>query len=141
FWRPPTDNDDGSKMPQREGSWKNAGASAKVSSFSALQLRENVAKITVELELPEVGSKLINAYTVFGDGKIEFDYTFNAGVGMPDIPRIGMQMAIPADYDNLEWYGKGPHETYWDRQRGAMTGVYTQSVKNDYFHYGFPQES
>lgn len=141
FWRPPTDNDDGSKMVQREGVWKNACASAKVTRVSAVQPEANVVKATVEMALPEVGSKLINEFTVFGDGKIEFDYAFTAGLGMPDILRIGMQMAIPADYDRLEWHGIGPQETYWDRHLGAMTGVYSQSVRDDYFHYGFPQES
>lgn len=141
FWRPPTDNDDGSKMVQREGIWKDACRSAKVLRVQSIQPEKNVVKTTVEMEMPEVGGKMINEFTVFGDGKIAFDYSFNAGPGMPDILRIGMQMAVPGDYDHLEWFGLGPHETYWDRQRGAMTGIYSQSVRNDFFHYGFPQES
>jgi beta-galactosidase len=60
---------------------------------------------------------------------------------MPNLPRVGMQMAISDEFDQLEWYGLGPHETYSDRLRGAWTGIHKISVKNDFFHYAYPQES
>jgi beta-galactosidase len=141
FWRPLTDNDKGSRMPQREGVWKNACKTAKVVSTTSYKPADQVVKIVMNLDLPEVNGKLTNNYTLFGDGQIKVDFNFSAGKGMPDIPRIGMQMAICDDYDQMEWYGLGPHETYWDRLRGAMTGIYSISVKNDFFHYVTPQES
>jgi beta-galactosidase len=141
FWRPSTDNDRGSRMQQREGIWKTAGKSAKVVRSSVFQPADQVVSIIMEMELADVKSKMTNKYNVYGNGQISVDYNFTAGTGMPDIPRIGMQMAISDEFDKMEWYGLGPHETYWDRLRGAWTGIYSISVKNDFFHYVTPQES
>jgi beta-galactosidase len=107
----------------------------------AYRVNEQVVKIMVEKELPVVTGKIISSYTLFGDGQIRVDYNFSAGKDMPDIPRLGMQMTISDEYDLMEWYGLGPHETYWDRLRGAKTGIYSISVKKDFFHYVTPQES
>ena len=141
FWRPPTDNDNGSKMPQYMGVWKEALTNMKVIHTSAYAPEKNVVKIVTEMELPAVESRLILGYTVFGNGQISIAYDLICNSGMPDLPRVGMQMTIPDEYDQLEWYGLGPHETYWDRHRGAMTGIYSQSVEKDFFHYAKPQES
>ena len=48
---------------------------------------------------------------------------------------------VPEAYDNLRWFGLGPHETYIDRNTGAATALYSVSVKNDFFLYPQPQES
>ena len=61
--------------------------------------------------------------------------------GLPDLPRFGLQMRVPAGLDTWTWFGKGPHENYTDRQKSAMMGRFTKSVKDDFFHYAWPQES
>ena len=40
-----------------------------------------------------------------------------------DMPEFGVIMKMDADFDNLEWYGNGPEETYADRQKGAKLGI------------------
>ena len=49
---------------------------------------------------------------------------------------------MPGRYSVLEFYGKGPHENYVDRQSSAQVGHYVQTV-NEQYHYGYvrPQES
>jgi beta-galactosidase len=66
---------------------------------------------------------------------------FAAAQGLPELPRIGLQVRIDGAFDQLRWYGPGPHESYWDRQRGAAVGRYSASVKKDFFNYVRPQES
>jgi beta-galactosidase len=141
FWRPPTDNDRGTNMVQQSMVWKTAGKNVNVSRIAASKPVDQVVNVVVELELPEVKGRIINKYSFYGDGQIKVDYNFTAGKGMPNLPRVGMQMAISDEFDQLEWYGLGPHETYSDRLRGAWTGIHKISVKNDFFHYAFPQES
>ena len=80
-------------------------------------------------------------YQFSPDGAVEINFNFQGGANQPDMFRLGMAMEIPKAYDQLTWYGLGPQETYWDRQRGAMTGIFTQSVKKDFFQYVMPQES
>ena len=141
FWRPPTDNDLGSAMPARQGVWKDAGHLRSVLSTDAHALGKGTVRVILELELPQVRSRWTSIYTVLANGEIGIENRFLPGQGLPDLPRLGMQMQIPVAYDHLEWYGAGPHDSYWDRNRSAAIGLYTASVRDDFFHYGRPQES
>lgn len=141
FWRPPTDNDIGSKMPDREGLWKNA---LKDITLDQLQIAENLknkVSIQAKFNLPEIRSSLQIQYEIFGNGELKVDYSFNPGTGLPDIPRVGLQMQIDQQYDDFEWFGRGPQESYSDRKESTFFGLHKASVKKDYFHYIRPQES
>ena len=60
---------------------------------------------------------------------------------MPELPRVGMQVQIPGELRNVEWYGRGPQETYWDRRTGAAFGIYKSSVDDLWTPYAEPQET
>jgi beta-galactosidase len=60
---------------------------------------------------------------------------------LPEMPRFGMQMAIPGEYEMVTWYGRGPHESYWDRKTGAAVGLYSGRVEELIFDYVRPQEN
>ena len=66
--------------------------------------------------------------------------TLTPGIALPEIPAVGMMLALPASFDRLAWYGKGPHENYWDRAEGAKLGVYTSTVAEQLTPYLRPQE-
>ena len=38
---------------------------------------------------------------------------------MPSLPRVGVAFALPEDFDTAEFYGRGPHENYCDRNSSA----------------------
>jgi beta-galactosidase len=52
-----------------------------------------------------------------------------------------MQMAMPGRFNTLTWFGRGPHETYWDRKTGAAIGLYSGPVKEHIHTYVRPQEN
>ena len=141
FWRAPIDNDIGGGMPRRLGIWKNAAEKRTISRFTAKQINEKAAKVSVEMELVNIHSGLSISYTIYGNGEVHVDYHLTAGGGLPNIPRIGMQMQIEDAYDNMEWYGNGPHENYWDRHMGSAVGIYNKSISRDFYQYVRPQES
>jgi beta-galactosidase len=64
-----------------------------------------------------------------------------AGRGLRNLPRFGMQMAIPSEFGTMTWYGRGPHETYWDRKTGAAVGHYCGPVEEQIHLYVRPQET
>ena len=81
-------------------------------------------------------------YTAYGNGDIQIDNSFQPGdAELSELPRFGMQMTVPASFDTMTWYGRGPHESYWDRKAGAAVGVYSGSVEDQYFDYSEPQEN
>jgi beta-galactosidase len=143
FWRVPTDNDEGNRMPKRLGVWRNAGTDRTVNTVEARQLNPEVVRITAEASIPVgTNSTCKTVYTVYGSGDIIVDSSLTPdGDNLPDLPRFGMQMAVPAQFDKLTWFGRGPHETYWDRKTGAAFGLYSGSVNKLIHRYVRPQEN
>jgi beta-galactosidase len=60
---------------------------------------------------------------------------------LPEIPRMGMNMIMPREFDQMEWYGRGPQESYADRKTSAFVDVYKGSVADQYWAYIRPQEN
>ena len=56
------------------------------------------------------------------------------------MPEFGVLFKLNADYDQVEWYGYGPEETYADRDQGAKLGVYRNKVADNMAAYLVPQE-
>ena len=81
-------------------------------------------------------------YTVYGSGDIVIDaHIVPASEGLPFLPRIGLQMTLPPGYERFTWYGRGPHETYVDRNYGAQVGLYSGTVDEQYVPYIVPEEN
>ena len=57
------------------------------------------------------------------------------------MPRFGMRMIIPKEYDQMTWFGRGPHENYADRKTSAAIGLWKGMVDEQYVHYPRPQDS
>jgi hypothetical protein len=49
-------------------------------------------------------------------------------------------LRLPGDFEDLAWFGPGPHETYSDRKRGAAVGLWRGTVGGQYVPYALPQE-
>lgn len=141
FWRAPIDNDNGNKMPSRLGVWRRAGQDRAVAKVAARHLSPQVVEIVVEARLAAEGARLRQAYTVYGSGDVVVGNRLEPGEGLPDIPRLGMQGALPKAFDTLTWYGRGPHESYADRKTGAAVGLYSAAVEDQIHHYVRPQEN
>ena len=58
-----------------------------------------------------------------------------------EIPRLGVNMQLSSSLENVEWYGRGPHENYIDRKASAFMGSYSAKVNEMKFDYGRPQEN
>jgi len=139
FWRAPTDNDFGNRMEQRQAIWRNAGKNASLKKFT-INNTENVV-ITSEYDLNDIRSDLKIIYSISGNGNIDVEMKFKPGIkGLQNLPRFGMLFVLK-DADYLEYYGRGPHENYCDRNTSAFVGHYVGSVTDKYFAYTRPQEN
>ena len=148
FWRAPVDNDNGSMAPGRYAQWKiasmyishrNGGMFDNVPT--TVEETEHSVTITYTYYMPTTpAAKCQVAYTVFGDGTVETKLTYDPVEGLPDMPEFGMMFKLNADYDNVEWYGYGPEETYADRRHGAKLGIYKNKAADNMVKYLVPQE-
>ena len=142
FWRAWTDNDRGNGMPERCAPWRAASDNWVITETSTRQLDPSVLEIRVRGSFPDVGSTNEIVYTVYGNGEIDVGNSFQPGEReLPELPRFGMQMTLPDEFETMTWYGRGLHESYWDRKSGAAVGVYSGSVDEQYFNYSEPQEN
>ena len=141
FWRPLTDNDlKGARVQDLQKEWKTAADKTEVKSIESTKIGSG-AIIKATLELKNIASRYDLTYEVTGDGEVKVTAAFYPAAGLPELPRFGMQTKVSQSLDSWTWFGKGPHENYNDRQLSANVGLYKVSVKDDFFHYVYPQES
>lgn len=145
FWRAPIDNDCGNKMMGRYAQWKIASMycwmDTEVKENPTLQEKEHSVVITFYYAMPTTpASKCSISYEVFGDGTIATTLSYQPIKELADMPEFGIMFKFNADYENVEWYGNGPSETYCDRQHGAKLGVYKNKVIDNVAKYLVPQE-
>jgi len=57
------------------------------------------------------------------------------------LPRVGTEILLGDAFDHMEWYGRGPHESYADRKTGARVGRYRGTVAEQEVPYVRPQEN
>ena len=60
---------------------------------------------------------------------------------MPLMPKFGIRIKLNPEYDNVEWYGRGPLENYPDRKTGYFLGQYKSSVEELEPNYVVPQDN
>lgn len=142
FWRPPTDNDFGSGYPTAASVWRHAGANRALSGFSANRITASEVRVSVDYVLPDVDARVQIDYTVFGNGDVLIKNNFTTDRSdLPDLPRLGITLRLPQSFDRIEYYGRGPHENYCDRNTSALVGRYTSTVREQYVPYVSPQEN
>lgn len=141
FWRPPTDNDLGNGMHEWASVWKNAWGQSRLSDFNVDRGQDLVRiQASYTSDSPRV-DYLIN-YEIYADGTVTVNLNFEPQTDdLPKLPKIGFQTKLPVTYQNMSWYGRGPHETYADRKTSGKMGIYKGRVWDQYHPYMRPQEN
>lgn len=153
FWRAVTDNDFGAKSPKKLAIWNKATKnqdlkSVKIFNDSKEMIVSGASKVTGEIliqtifDVPSVNGQVNLTYRVQPSGEVMVTNSLmNLGDKLPHLPRFGNNFIIKKEYQNVEWFGRGPHENYNDRNTSALVGLYTSSVADLYFPYIRPQEN
>jgi len=149
LWRAPTDNDFGGKntLPKRAKAWKNASNNQQANGIRVVSNSNGTAVLEQVVDLSDAESSVVYRYTInsAGELKVDVDFRFNPSaekaVKYSEIPRIGTNFQIPSNYSNVSYYGRGPHENYWDRKTSALVGIYSGKVEDLMFEYIRPQEN
>lgn len=72
------------------------------------------------------------------NGGVEYHHEVVVPEALTDLPRVGVQFALPARFRQLRWFGRGPGENYPDRNSGSPLGIWTGAP--DASPYLVPQE-
>lgn len=142
FWRASTDNDFGFKMPEKLGVWKKATENQQLFAVKNEKKEDNLV-VTIEYLLPAIKNAVVNvSYTFSDDGSITVTTSLNnVDEKLPVMPRFGNNFIIVNEFQNVQWFGRGPFENYQDRKTAALVGQYKANVSDLYFPYTRPQEN
>ncbi len=155
IWRAPLDNDGVKGLKEQwKAQWKPLGRwmiagydklTPSLLSFEWAAADNGVicvdAKLRYNCRGNESGFDVCQSYTIQPDGLVKLNNTYSFTEGMMDVPRLGVRFNVAGAFGGLEWFGRGPHESYCDRKEGAAVGLYKGTVDEQYFPYIVPQEN
>merc|ERR1712113_228207 len=55
--------------------------------------------------------------------------------------RVGLRTTLTEGFENVQWFGRGPHESYVDRRSSARFGFFSGSILDQTSMYVRPQEN
>lgn len=140
FWRAPTDNDFGAQLPAKLKIWRNPDM--KLASFNT-EVKNEIVVIKANYHLSECQADLSMIYRINAAGEIDITQSLSLKETNKDmfLPRFGMQMTLVPGFEDIEFYGRGPVESYADRKQSAFIDVYNQKIADQYYPYIRPQET
>ncbi|MEN6357785.1 MAG: glycoside hydrolase family 2 TIM barrel-domain containing protein [Armatimonadota bacterium] len=130
-------------------SWRNAGLHRlqhRTDSVEVSRPKSDTVKIHAIVRIaPPIYDRAFECeyiYTIYGDGEIVIDvHGIPTGDWPETLPRIGLQMTVPNDMDQVSWFGRGPGECYVDTKQAGRIGLHSMNVDDLYTPYIFPQEN
>jgi beta-galactosidase len=135
FWKAPNNNQMRNNYVGRLGAWKSAARDRKLVSLANSKVAGGT-RVTASYSLPVRNGKLEVSYTLQADGVLQVESTYQPGQGqIPLMPRFGLALAVPQELSNIEWYGRGPWETYPDRKSGGEIGLWKANARTWNFPY------
>ena len=151
FWRAPTNNDCGSRMPQRYARWKTASLYAMTGYTPETGKKNAAVKPVTEADgsvvfmmtydLPTTPAATCEVtYRIRPCGRVDVRLAMDPVKELGDMPEFGMITKLSADYDRVRFFGLGPLENYIDRREGARLGIFDYRAAENMTPYLMPQE-
>ncbi|MDF2924952.1 MAG: Beta-galactosidase [Paenibacillaceae bacterium] len=146
-FRAPTDNDKRSTCNLQPNDWSAVGLADLHPSLISMRvikvLPDRITVLTQHRYAGRMDTGFVQdcAYHILGNGTICLEQFIRPYGNLPLLPRIGITLAVAESFRRLEWYGRGPHESYPDRKAGASVGRYAGLVEEQYEPYIMPQEN
>jgi beta-galactosidase len=143
LWRAPHRNDD---MWANE-SWEKYGLKKltwSVTKASFKQKDDNNVEIRAELEGKGRNGFVVTHkvdYEIGGDGTIKASNDISFNNATIPLARVGVRFMLNKDYDQFNYFGRGPMENYSDRKLGFDIGQYQSTVAQQLTPYEKPMEA
>ena len=143
FWRALTDNDRGSSFHLKSGSWLAADMFIRCKDIEVIMdgtsqgkpcapdnnryggdvYAEEMQVIFTYETITTPATEVKVSYTVIGTGTIKVDVHYFGAKGLPELPVFGLRFIMPTLAERYVYEGLSG-ETYPDRKKGAMEGVF-----------------
>jgi beta-galactosidase len=149
LWRAPLDNDGIKGKAGQDhkalGKWTRLGLNKLRIECQDLKMRkraDGTIELSTRIHSLAVGGKVVThtRYVIYPNDTIRVEHSFSVGAALDDLPRLGIRWQLPSAFEQLQWYGAGPHETYCDRQTSGMINLHKSTVTDQYVPYILPQD-
>lgn len=142
IWRAPTDNDrkikqewidagyDRSKARAYDTHWEMNGEGIRI--YSTVSVAAVAIQKVLDIEA---------VWKIYRTGEISVKMHVKKDREFPRLPRFGIRLFLRGEYENLKFYGLGPHESYRDKCRSCSHGLYDTTVEEQHEDYICPQEN
>ena len=142
IWRAPTDNDrkikqewidagyDRSKARAYDTHWEMNGEGIRI--YSTVSVAAVAIQKVLDIEA---------VWKIYRTGEISVKMHVKKDREFPQLPRFGIRLFLRGEYENLKFYGLGPHESYRDKCRSCSHGLYDTTVEEQQEDYIRPQEN
>lgn len=143
LWRAPTDND-----RYIRSKWESEGLDRIEQYARSTEITESdETHVTVKSTLilsalsKEPHAAVEQYITVERGGKITYDFGVKIKDGAQPLPRFGLELVMPEGNERMEYFGKGPYESYSDKCLASRIGLFKTTVTDNFEHYVRPQEN
>ena len=145
LWRAPTDNDFGNYMHDWAKVWAQSDQNRVVESLTVMKDSPELVKVSAKYKIYHsdngVAATWESIFEIFPGGDIRVRNHFLKMPNQPELPRVGMNVHLIKNYNQVEWFGRGPFENYRDRKTAAIVGRFKNKVSDHYVPYVRPQEN
>ncbi len=138
LWRAPTDND---RIPGLAAEWERLGLAELARTLESVQDMDGITTVRSRYRTGagiEIPHEMV--LTGLSGGAVHVRETVAIPETLPDLARVGCVLEVAAGLDRVEWFGRGPHETYPDRRRAGRVGRWRSTVADLHVPYIRPQE-
>jgi beta-galactosidase len=143
LWRAPTDNDRNIR-----NEWEKAGYDRSMvrvyETTIATDVEGNVivsSKLAINAIQREHMMDIETEWRITPEGSLSLKTEALRNIKMPYLPRFGLRLFLPKTYDQVQYFGYGPYESYLDKHRSSYIGLFDQEVNAMFEDYIFPQEN
>ena len=135
LWRPPTDNDLGYSYYEKYGHLQNAAQQMKLITVRSIDPQTIIA----DFDFPSLKAVVQFTYRIAATG-VNIHVKLSAEQLLA-LPRFGIITGLAEDFEQVRYFGMGPHENYQDRKSSARWDLHTATLSDMYEPYLSAQEN
>lgn len=143
-FRAPTENDH-----TQEGNWEALGVRTLTLSRGNFDVTEDNQHKWVDIQVANQYKTSTGAITfsvqqrfrVYPDGTVVVSNMIMPNVDGQVLPKLGFRFEMPSTCTQLTWFGRGPLDSYADREDASLPGIYHSTVAEQWTNFVRPQET
>ncbi|MGD0019251.1 MAG: glycoside hydrolase family 2 TIM barrel-domain containing protein [Candidatus Limnocylindrales bacterium] len=139
LWRAPTDND---RIAGLAALWRERGVDRLTRTLKGIRREADGVVVTAEVRTASgISVAHEERFEALEGGGVLVRETVRIPEELADLARVGIVLETVPGLEQIEWFGRGPVETYPDRRRGGALGRWRSTVSEQYVPYTKPQEN